>query len=107
EDKVGAPEKSVFHVSATQRRLAPILIICLLVLGGISAYVFLRRSGTPLATNNADAHALYLKGRERIETMDPGEIEKGGEYFREAIRLAPNYALAHVGMADYYISAKR
>ncbi len=39
--------------------------------------------------------------------MDAVEIEKGAEYFRQAIRIAPNYALAHAGMADYYILAKR
>jgi len=97
----------LFSLGTTRRMLAPILIICVLVLGGLCAYVLLRKSKVTRSVDNPDAHALYLKGRERIETMDPGEIEKGGEYLRQAISLAPNYALAHAGMADYYISAKR
>jgi DNA-binding winged helix-turn-helix (wHTH) protein/Tfp pilus assembly protein PilF len=97
----------VFPLAATRRILAQILIICVLVFGGLGAYVLFRKSRASRPVYNPDAHALYLKGRERIETMDSGEIEKGGEYFRQAISLAPNYALAHAGMADYYILAKR
>src|SRR5215204_2719273 len=65
----------------TRRILAPVLIICVLAVSGLGAYLLLNKSATTRSVYNADAHALYLKGCERIETMDPGEIEKGGEYF--------------------------
>ncbi len=90
----------------TLRILAPVLG-SLLVLAALGVYVLLKNFRPARSIYNADAHALYLKGRERMDTMDPGEIEKGGEYFQRAIKLAPNYALAHAGMADYYIHAKR
>ena len=97
----------LFSFVTRQRTVARILIICVLVLGGLGGYVLSRKSKAPPSVYNPEAQALYLKGRERIETMDPNEIEKGGEYFRQAISLSPNYALAHAGLAQYYINAKR
>jgi DNA-binding winged helix-turn-helix (wHTH) protein/Tfp pilus assembly protein PilF len=99
--------KQSMPLGISRRRLVQLLIICVLVLGGLSAYVIFRKSAASGSAFNGEAHALCLRGRERIETMDPNEIEKGGEDFRKALSLAPNYALAHAGMADYYIVAKR
>jgi eukaryotic-like serine/threonine-protein kinase len=55
-------------------------------------------------TANSEAYQLYLKGRYQTIKLSPQEILKGVSYFQEAIRLDPNYALAHVGLSDAYRS---
>ncbi|MDQ3584137.1 MAG: tetratricopeptide repeat protein, partial [Acidobacteriota bacterium] len=60
-------------------------------------------------TENTEAYQAYLKGRYFL--TGPGNnqrtkegIEKAGEYFKQAIAIDPAYALAYVGLADYYIT---
>jgi serine/threonine protein kinase/Flp pilus assembly protein TadD len=53
-------------------------------------------------TQNPEAYQLYLKGRYHAAKFSKDEIDKGLEYFRQAIALDPNYALAYDGMAYYY-----
>jgi TolB-like protein/Tfp pilus assembly protein PilF/predicted Ser/Thr protein kinase len=54
-------------------------------------------------TENAEAYQLYLKGRhfwnKRPRSSD---VEKGIEYFQQAIEKDPDYALAYAGLADSY-----
>jgi len=53
--------------------------------------------------SNAEAHQLYLKGRRLLDTLDPVKSQQGIECFQQAIDLDPGYALAYVGLADYYL----
>jgi serine/threonine protein kinase/Tol biopolymer transport system component/Flp pilus assembly protein TadD len=53
-------------------------------------------------TENASAYQAYLKGRYLWNKFTDEALGQALEQFREAIRLDPNYALAHVGVADYY-----
>ena len=53
-------------------------------------------------TNDPEAYQLYLKGRYYWEKRTPDSLEKAKEYFNRAIDKDPNYALAYVGLADYY-----
>lgn len=53
-------------------------------------------------TENAEAHQAYLKGRFFWNKRTGGAMRKSVEYFDQAIRLDPNYALAHAGLADSY-----
>jgi len=53
-------------------------------------------------TNSAEAHDAYLQGRYFWNQFDPESFPKANAAFRRAIELDPNYALAQVGMADYY-----
>jgi serine/threonine protein kinase/tetratricopeptide (TPR) repeat protein len=53
-------------------------------------------------TNNAEAHDAYLQGRYFWNQFLPDAFPKAIAAFRRAVELDPNYALAHVGMADYY-----
>lgn len=54
---------------------------------------------------NPEAYEAYLKGRffwnKRYETRDG--LERSVDYFEEAIRRDPNFALAYAGLADSYI----
>ena len=56
-----------------------------------------------------DPHAYdaYIRGRGywlRSNTANevPGDVEKSGELFRQAIEYDPNFARAYSGLADYY-----
>jgi TolB-like protein/Tfp pilus assembly protein PilF len=53
-------------------------------------------------TENTQAHQAYLRGRYFFEKRTPEGITKGIEYFRLAIKIDPNYALAYAGLADCY-----
>ncbi len=53
-------------------------------------------------TSNTEAYQTYLKGRYHWNKRTQEGIEKGIEYFKEAIALDPAYALAYAGLADSY-----
>ena len=53
-------------------------------------------------TENREAYLLCLRGRYHVDKRSPEEAEKGIEYFQQAIKLDPNYALAHAGLAEAY-----
>jgi eukaryotic-like serine/threonine-protein kinase len=53
-------------------------------------------------TENTEAYHLYLKGRYCVNKRTFERLKKAIEYFRRAIDLDPNYALAYAGMADAY-----
>jgi serine/threonine-protein kinase len=53
-------------------------------------------------TANPEAYNLYLRGRWFWNKRTPGDLMQGIEYFKEAIEVAPDYALAYAGMADCY-----
>ncbi len=53
-------------------------------------------------TENAEAYQLYLKGRFHWYKRTQKDFEKSAEYFRQAIALDPDYALAYTGLADVY-----
>jgi tetratricopeptide (TPR) repeat protein len=51
---------------------------------------------------NPEAYRLYLLGNHHLYKWGPADFEKATRYFQQAIELDPEYALAHVGMAEYY-----
>jgi len=53
-------------------------------------------------TNNADAFQLYLKGRFYSDQATVAGVQRGVEYFHQAIVKDPHYAQAYVGIADAY-----
>jgi len=53
-------------------------------------------------TENAEAYALYLKGRYDWNKRTGEDIQKAIGYFRQAIDKDPTYALAYAGLADSY-----
>ena len=54
------------------------------------------------STSNFSAHEMYLRGRYSFNFQTPQGAEDALKLFCQAIELAPEYALAHVGMADCY-----
>ena len=57
---------------------------------------------TQPAAENPEAFQLYLKGRYFAEKFTKDNVEKGIEYFHQAIDLDPNYALAYEGLSYAY-----
>ena len=53
-------------------------------------------------TDNVEAYEAYLKGRYFLNERTPDGITKAIEYFRRAIEIDPNYALAYAGLAGGY-----
>jgi serine/threonine-protein kinase len=63
--------------------------------------------GRPLApryTTSLEAYELYLRGRYTWNQVGAG-IERSLELFEKALEIDPNFALAHVGVADVFIAA--
>ena len=53
-------------------------------------------------TEDVEAYNLYLKGRYFWNKRTKEGLEKGIDYFKEAIARDPDLALAHAGLADAY-----
>ena len=51
---------------------------------------------------NPEAYEAYLKGRHFWARRNKEGIQKGIEYFQQAIQLDPGYAPAYAGLADSY-----
>jgi len=56
-------------------------------------------------TGNSDAYQLYMKGRFFWNRRTVDGVKKSIDYFEQAIRADPNYALAYAGLADSYTLA--
>ncbi len=54
-------------------------------------------------TENAQAYQSYLRGRHYWSNYTRESIEKALCYFKEALKLDPNYALAYAGIIDCYL----
>jgi TolB-like protein/DNA-binding winged helix-turn-helix (wHTH) protein len=54
-------------------------------------------------TDNVPAYQAYLKGRYYWNKRSAEGITRSIEFYKEAIKLDPNYALAYAGLADSYV----
>ena len=54
------------------------------------------------ATENIEAYAFYLRGREHYSRYVKEENERAIELFKKAIALDQRYALAYAGLGDAY-----
>ena len=53
-------------------------------------------------TVNPEAYRSYLQGRYYWDKRTAESLRRSKEYFEQAIREDPRYALAYVGLAEYY-----
>jgi TolB-like protein/tetratricopeptide (TPR) repeat protein len=53
-------------------------------------------------TTNPQAHDLYLRGVFEKNKITPEGLQKALAYFQDALKLDPNYAQAHAGVAFVY-----
>ncbi len=61
-----------------------------------------RRGHAEGGTQNADAYQLYLAARHAAQTLRPSGLNRSIEFYKKAIALDPNYALAYAGLAETY-----
>jgi serine/threonine protein kinase/Flp pilus assembly protein TadD len=57
-------------------------------------------------TNDPEAYALYLKGRYYASKRTVPALQRGIEFFQQAIEKDPSYAMAYVGLGDCYAAFK-
>jgi eukaryotic-like serine/threonine-protein kinase len=90
------------------RKLSDALSVQREIAGEISSRLRERLTGEQKArlsnggTSDPEAYQLYLKGRYNWDKRTPEALNKGRDYFQQAIEKDPNYALAYVGLAEYY-----
>jgi serine/threonine protein kinase len=90
------------------RKLSDILSVQEEIARKISEGLRLRLSGEErkqLAkkyTENSDAYLLYSLGRHQFNNNTKAGFEKSIEYYEQAIRIDPKYALAYVGLSGAY-----
>jgi DNA-binding winged helix-turn-helix (wHTH) protein/TolB-like protein/tetratricopeptide (TPR) repeat protein len=53
-------------------------------------------------TDNIEAYQLYLKGRHHWSTFKQSDLLTSINYYNEALKNDPDYALAYVGLANAY-----
>src|SRR5258707_1844187 len=76
--------------------------------GAISARLRERLSGEAAkpaekgGTRDPEAYELYLKGNYYFEKRTPDSLDKAKDYFNQALRKDPEYALAWSGLAGVY-----
>ncbi len=54
-------------------------------------------------TKNTDAYLAYLLGKQRFAKLESVALAEAVDYFRQAIELDPNFALAYVALASSYL----
>src|SRR5438128_674953 len=90
------------------RKLSDALSVQREIAGEISARLRERLTGEQKArlnsggTSDPEAYQFYLKGRFYWDKRSPDGLSKAKDYFQQAIEKDPNYALAYVGLAEYY-----
>ena len=92
-------EKNAGNIFATQDAIAG-------EVGNILSARFKAVSNSPAAkrgTTNEEAYRLHLQGRNLTFNRTGEAARKAVEYFEQAIKLDPNYALAYSGMAHALI----
>jgi tetratricopeptide (TPR) repeat protein len=91
-------ERKMSDLLATQREIAEAITQKLqLKLAGSDSKGITKRY-----TNNNEAYQLYLKGRFHFARRSKEDLVRSIEFFDQAIKLDPNFALAYVGKGESY-----
>ncbi len=90
------------------RKMADLLAIQREIATTISQKLRLKLDGaetkgiTKKYTDNNEAYQLYLKGRFHFGKRTKDDVLKSIDYFQQAIKLDPNFAIAHARIAESY-----
>ncbi len=55
-------------------------------------------------TPKLEAYEAYLKGRQQQVKVTPESLELSRRYYEQAIELDPNFGMAHIGLANYWMT---
>ena len=61
-----------------------------------------RKGLAAAGTHNPDAYQFYLAARSQAQSLRPSGLRRSIEFYKKAIALDPNYALAYAGLAETY-----
>jgi eukaryotic-like serine/threonine-protein kinase len=93
-------DRKMSDLLATQREIATTITQKLeLKLSGNDAKGITKRY-----TDNNEAYQLYMRGRYSFAKRTKDEMLRAIDYFRQAIKLDPKFALAHARIAETYAS---
>lgn len=56
-----------------------------------------------VGTDDAEAYRLFLLGRHEWRRLTPASVHTSLDYYRRALAIDPDYALAYTGIADAYV----
>jgi tetratricopeptide (TPR) repeat protein len=65
------------------------------------------KAGSEIRTEDPEAYTAYLKGLYHFNKRERNDYLKALEYFRKAVQLDPDYALAYVGISSATALAER
>lgn len=98
--------QDVLWIANYDRKLKDLASLQREIAGDVSENLLLKLTAaeqkqvTKTYTNNSEAHQLYLRGRFHWNKRNIKDFERAIEYFKQAIELDSNYALAYAGLAD-------
>ena len=107
---IDAPSERQLWAESYQRELKDVLALEGEVVRDIAQGIRVKispREETRLTARrpvDPEAHEAYLKGRHYWYKFN-AESEKSGHFFEDAIAKDPQYALAYVGLANYYTTS--
>jgi non-specific serine/threonine protein kinase len=90
------------------RKLSDLVTVQQDITSAIEARLRERLAGKPSqaaphgGTQDPEAYQLYLKGVYNWDRRNQDSLGKAKDFFNQAIARDPNYAMAYVGLADYY-----
>src|SRR5688500_11513914 len=105
---VDARNNKLLWAEQYDRRMSDLLATQREIAGEIAGKLQLRLSGegeqvlSKRYTDNNEAYQLYLKGRFHFAKRNRSDVERSLEYYKQAIELDPNFALAYSALADSY-----
>jgi len=108
---VDAKDGSQIWGETYNRKMADVLAVQDEITRGIASKLALRISGDDQIrlqkrpTENIEAYHLYLKGRYFASKFTKEGLDRGLNYFQQAMALDPGYAMAYTGIAYYYVTA--
>jgi len=101
-------ENSTWWAKAFDEELADVLDLEDTISGNVAIALLPQLTGDERkrlekrGTNKLEAYEAYLRGRYFWSRFTDDGITKSVEAFKKAIELDPEYALPHVGIADFY-----
>lgn len=101
---ISTADNSVIWGERFTRRAADIAKLQSDIAASISDKLRFKFSGVkPSGAQNAEAYRLYLKGRFQWNKRSIESLKQSVEFYKQAIEIEPNYALAFSGLAESYV----